>query len=116
MEKQVILKSFGTGQITLPKAWRSQFTLPYFHAQIQKRSILISPVSDDNILGVEEVDEQIVEPGYTSIINAKKLGYPRGIPVQVFLKALHESIEEDEKYGQNKKTSKKSQVKNKKKN
>lgn len=116
MEKEVILKSFGTGQITLPKKWRSQFRSPYFRARVSKQALVISPVDEDNILGVEETNEKIDEPGYTKIIEAKKLGYPNGIPAQIFLKALRESIEEDKKYGQNKKIPQKNRQTGKKKN
>lgn len=103
-QKEVILKSFGTGQITLPKPWRTQFRSPYFRAIMQKKSLVISPVDDGNPLGLPEVNEKIHEPGYTTIIDPKKVGYPNGIPAEIFLKALRASIERDKKkkkYGSN---------------
>src|SRR3989338_10749287 len=88
MEKEAILKVFGTGQVTLPKQWRGQLKTPYVRAKMTERSVLITPLNDDNYLGVPEVDEHIVEPGYTSILNARALGYPRGIPAETLLRAL----------------------------
>jgi hypothetical protein len=41
------LKSFGTGQITLPKAWRDKFKTENFIAQETSQGLLIKPLVED---------------------------------------------------------------------
>ncbi len=46
------LKSFNTGQITLPKAWRSRFDTKIFLAEETDKWLLIKPLNDscsDNV-------------------------------------------------------------------
>ncbi len=40
------LKIFGTGQITLPKAWREQYKTDHFVAQETSQGLLIKPLVD----------------------------------------------------------------------
>ena len=40
------LKVFGTGQITLPKAWRKQYKTDHFVAQDTPQGLLIKPLVD----------------------------------------------------------------------
>lgn len=105
MKKEAILKVFGTGQVTLPKQWRGQLKTPYVRAKMTDRAVLITPLNDENYLGVPEVSEALHEPGFTTIIDAKKLGYKRGIPINAFIKALDTVIAES--HEQDRKTSKK---------
>lgn len=117
IQKQVILKTFGTGQITLPKEWRDEYKINYVRADIKGKNINLSPLDPTNPLGVEEVDEQIDEPGYTTIFDARKFGYPRGIPADLLLKALDSVIDKKGKsYGQNRKISRQTQPRRKPKN
>lgn|SRR3989338_3445379 len=112
MEKATFtLKEFGTGQITLPKPFRRLTQTKHYLASQRGLSLIITPIREENILGVGEVDEQINEPGYTSILNAKKLGYPRGIPVKLVLQALRELREKED--GQDKKASRQTAAKKK---
>jgi hypothetical protein len=41
------LKLFGTGQITLPKAWRDKFKTEHFIAQETSQGLLIKPMVED---------------------------------------------------------------------
>lgn len=41
------LKLFGTGQITLPKAWREKFKTDHFIAQETSQGLLIKPLVED---------------------------------------------------------------------
>ena len=109
MPKQQPLAQFGTGQVTLPKWFRDRHKTKYYMSAERGRSLIITPLSSDNILGVEEVDEDINEPGWTSVLDAKKLGYPRGIPAELVLRALRELREKED--GQNKKAYQKAHAK-----
>ena len=40
------LKTFGTGQVTLPKAWRDKFKTDHFIAQDTPQGLLIKPLVD----------------------------------------------------------------------
>ncbi|MCP4523016.1 MAG: AbrB/MazE/SpoVT family DNA-binding domain-containing protein [Candidatus Gracilibacteria bacterium] len=40
------LKSFNTGQVTLPKKWREQFHTKNFIATETKKGLLIQPIED----------------------------------------------------------------------
>ncbi|MFH1218255.1 MAG: AbrB/MazE/SpoVT family DNA-binding domain-containing protein [Candidatus Peregrinibacteria bacterium] len=40
------LKVFGTGQVTLPKAWRKQYNTDHFVAQETPQGLLIKPLVD----------------------------------------------------------------------
>ncbi len=42
------LKSFNTGQITLPKVWRSKFKTKNFIAEEHEDGLLIKPIVDSN--------------------------------------------------------------------
>ncbi|MBT3704236.1 hypothetical protein HOG17_00475 [Candidatus Peregrinibacteria bacterium] len=41
------LKLFGTGQVTLPKAWRDKFKTDHFIAQETAQGLLIKPMVED---------------------------------------------------------------------
>ena len=110
MPKQQPLTQFGTGQVTLPKWYRDRHKTKYYMSVERGRSLLITPLANDNPLGVEEVDEEIVEPGWTSVLNAKELGYKRGIPIDDVLSALRNLRKEDERH---RKTSQQARVKKK---
>jgi len=48
-----ILKMFGTGQITLPKAWRRQFKTSQFIAHTEGKSLIIEPLElEDSTRGL----------------------------------------------------------------
>ena len=40
------LKVFGTGQVTLPKAWRKQYKTDHYIAQETPQGLLIKPLVD----------------------------------------------------------------------
>jgi bifunctional DNA-binding transcriptional regulator/antitoxin component of YhaV-PrlF toxin-antitoxin module len=42
------LKSFNTGQITLPKVWRSKFNTKNFVAEEREDGLLIKPIENLN--------------------------------------------------------------------
>lgn len=45
------LKTFNTGQITLPKAWRSKFKTKHFVAEERPDGLLIKPIeSTDDVV------------------------------------------------------------------
>lgn len=70
-----IRKIFGSGQVTLPKAWRKKINTSTVQITQEGKKLIISPI---------EVDE------YESIFRAKDFGYKDGVPVEDFLKALKE--------------------------
>lgn len=76
---KVVLKSFGTGQVTLPKTWREKFDTQYFVAIIQDNQITIKPFIDDT--EAEEV-----------FFDAEKFNKNKGVEVKDFYKALKESL------------------------
>jgi hypothetical protein len=51
------LKLFNTGQITLPKVWRSKFKTKNFIAQETKDGLLIKPLVKDDLVYYENDDE-----------------------------------------------------------
>lgn len=75
--KKVILKSFGTGQITLPKMWRDKFKTNYFVASIDKEKITIKPFKEEE----EEV-----------FFDAAEFNKGKGVDIQDFYKALKKSL------------------------
>lgn len=64
---------FNTGQVTLPKKWRSKFNTTYFFAKETKDGLLIQPLLDD---------QEVVE-----YENEKESGviFPKGIDPQVLI-------------------------------
>jgi len=52
------LKLFNTGQVTLPKAWRSKFKTKNFIAEETKEGLLIKPLTKDELV-YYETDEEI---------------------------------------------------------
>ena len=47
------LNLFNTGQITLPKKWREQFSTKKFIAKETKEGLIIKPIFDDNTVFYE---------------------------------------------------------------
>lgn len=70
-----ILKSFGTGQVTLPKKWRSQFKTKHFKAEIKGNKLTISPI-----------EEEIV------IFDADEFNGGEGVSAKDFFEALEKSL------------------------
>jgi len=52
------LKLFNTGQVTLPKAWRSKFETKNFIAEETKDGLLIKPLTKDELV-YYETDEEV---------------------------------------------------------
>jgi bifunctional DNA-binding transcriptional regulator/antitoxin component of YhaV-PrlF toxin-antitoxin module len=50
------LKMFNTGQITLPKKWRSKYKTKHFVAKETKNGLLIEPISKDEVVYYENED------------------------------------------------------------
>jgi bifunctional DNA-binding transcriptional regulator/antitoxin component of YhaV-PrlF toxin-antitoxin module len=69
------LKAFGTGQITLPKAWREKFKTKHFIAQETSQGLLIKPV---------------VEEGYFYELDSGEFGvnFPLGMDAEKVLSNL----------------------------
>lgn len=51
------LKLFNTGQVTLPKAWRSKFKTKNFIAEETKNGLLIKPLTKDELVYYETDEE-----------------------------------------------------------
>jgi hypothetical protein len=65
------LKSFGTGQVTLPKAWREKFKTDHFIAQETSQGLLIKPLVEDGFY--YEEDENSFGISFPLGIDAKEL-------------------------------------------
>lgn len=58
------LSMHGTGQITLPKEWRSQFQTKKFTAQKTKEGLLIKPLeADDTPEGLRDENVEVFADG-----------------------------------------------------
>lgn len=44
-----VLKLFGTGQVTLPKKWRTQFKTKYYTAMIEDNKIILMPLEEEKV-------------------------------------------------------------------
>ena len=77
-----IQKSTSKGQLTLPKAWRSQFATSQFVVQPRQDSLVIKP------LLLADLDDT-VQPERV-IFNAKRDNSGKGIPARTLLKILRE--------------------------
>lgn len=51
------LKLFNTGQVTLPKSWRSQFDTKNFLAEETDKGLLIKPIPKDSTVYYENKEE-----------------------------------------------------------
>lgn len=76
--KSYTLKMFNTGQITLPKAWRSQFDTLHFIAEQTDKGLLIKPIMPDEEVVYYENDE------------SRGLFFPKGIDPQVIIDKMKE--------------------------
>ena len=76
---KTVLKSFGTGQVTLPKAWREKFDTKYFVAVIQDDQITLKPLIDD-------------AEGEEVFFDSKEFDDGKGVAIQDFHKALKKSL------------------------
>ncbi|NDK07885.1 hypothetical protein EOM39_01405 [Candidatus Gracilibacteria bacterium] len=47
------LKLFNTGQITLPKSWRTKYNTKSFLAEETDKGLLIKPIMDDDVVYYE---------------------------------------------------------------
>ncbi len=112
--QEVVLKTFGTGQITLPKKWRDLYKVTYIRAQMHGPVIILTPLGD-NPLGLPETDEDIHEPGYETVVDFTKHGWPNGIPAEKFIKILTK-LNQQEGYEQNRKATRPDRVKTTRKN
>ncbi len=65
------LKSFGTGQVTLPKAWREKFKTDHFIAQETSQGLLIKPLVEEGFY--YEEDENSFGISFPLGIDAKEL-------------------------------------------
>ncbi len=73
MTQTVIRKVFGSGQITLPKSWRTKAKTDVFSIQESGKELRIIPLKP---------------PSEKVIFDSAKLGYPKGVEIKTFLKAL----------------------------
>ncbi|MBU1152232.1 hypothetical protein KJ632_05420 [Patescibacteria group bacterium] len=71
------LKVFGTGQVTLPKAWRDQYKTVNFIAQETPQGLLIKPLLD--VVYYEDGDESF------------GLSFPLGIDAKQLAKNLEKA-------------------------
>ncbi len=75
---QYTLNMFNTGQVTLPKGWRSKFNTKHFLAEETKEGLLLKP-----ILKKEDV---VFYENETSV----GLFFPNGIDPQVLIDKIKE--------------------------
>lgn len=73
--QKVVLKSFGTGQVTLPKEWREKFDTKYFIADIGDKQIIIKPLNKEEVF-----------------FDADEYNDGKGVEIQEFYKALKKSL------------------------
>jgi len=78
---KVVVKSFGTGQITLPKKWRDQFSTQFFEVSIQKDKLIIVPLQST-------IEEEV-------IFDADKYNNGKGVKINEFYKALKNSLQDE---------------------
>ena len=71
-----ILKVCDTGQITLPKKWRSKFKTDRFKAVMNGNKIILEPVEE-----------------YETFFDADEFNDGRGVEIGVFIRALEKSLE-----------------------
>lgn len=69
----VIRKVFGSGQITLPKSWRDKAKTDVFSIRESGKELRIIPLR---------------QPRERVIFDSAKAGYPEGVEIKTFLKAL----------------------------
>lgn len=51
-----MLKMFNSGQVTLPKKWRTQYKTKHFTAKVKGHSLVIEPVRKDETVYYELED------------------------------------------------------------
>jgi bifunctional DNA-binding transcriptional regulator/antitoxin component of YhaV-PrlF toxin-antitoxin module len=73
-----IIKSFGSGQITIPKAWRERIKAPAYRAFIKGKTITLSPIKEEDDYGVKYYENK---EGFG-------LRFSKGIPTGELLKRL----------------------------
>ena len=73
--KSTVLKVFGTGQVTLPKKWRSRFKTQYYTAVMDGNRLILAPLQDENVF----FDSEAFNQG-------------EGVDIGVFYKALKKSL------------------------
>ena len=75
MPTVVIRKIFGTGQVTLPKSWRDRVGADAVAVRERNGELRISPIK--------------LKPNVSdAIFDSAKCGYPKGVEIKKFLKAL----------------------------
>lgn len=55
------LSMFNTGQITLPKKWRSQFKSNKYVARVQGKKLIIEPLEENLPEGLEDENVELYE-------------------------------------------------------
>jgi bifunctional DNA-binding transcriptional regulator/antitoxin component of YhaV-PrlF toxin-antitoxin module len=70
-----ILKLFGTGQITLPKKWRTKFKTTHFKAVMEEDKLIITPLEEEEIF-----------------FDADEFNAGEGVELNEFYKALKKSL------------------------
>ena len=75
------LKTFGKGQITLPKAWRDKANTEHFLAEETPQGLLIKPLVEASYY---EIDEENFGLNFPTGISASKLAQ--------YLKKVHAKI------------------------
>lgn len=73
--KSSILKLFGTGQVTLPKKWRTQFNTTHYKATTQGNKLIITPLEEDQVF-----------------FDADEFNKGEGVELDTFYKALKKSL------------------------
>ncbi len=70
-----VLKTFGTGQVTLPKKWRMQFKTNHYKAIIKGQNLTLSPIENEIV-----------------VFDADEFNNGEGVDLKDFYKALQESL------------------------
>jgi len=81
----VIRKVFGSGQITLPKTWRNRIKTDTVSVHQDGDELRIKPLKIPKTYTLSKAPKNV-------IFDSAELGYPEGVEVNQFLKALKKAI------------------------
>jgi bifunctional DNA-binding transcriptional regulator/antitoxin component of YhaV-PrlF toxin-antitoxin module len=73
--ESTVLKLFGTGQVTLPKKWRTRFKTKYYTAVMEGDRLILAPLEEEKVF-----------------FDANEFNQGQGVDIGVFYKALKKSL------------------------
>lgn len=74
--QSTVLKLFGTGQVTLPKKWRTRFKTKYYTAVVEGNRLILSPLEEEKVF-----------------FDAQDFNDGEGVDLSTFYKALKKSLQ-----------------------